>query len=145
MLSQVVMGLAIVVVTIVITAVFIGFAEKAISTVSLWLMRPPYISKTIIALSIVATWLLMAIAASIWIWAIAFVAIDQFETWESAVYFSLVCFTTVGFGDIVLDQPWRILSGICAANGLLNFGICAAFVIELFARLHSLRTNGHAS
>lgn len=143
MLLQIVMGVAIVALTIVITAVFIGFAERVISTVSFWLMRPPYIGKTIVALSIVAIWLLAAISASIWIWAIVFRATDQSETWESAVYFSLVCFTTVGFGDIILDQPWRILSGICAANGLLNFGICAAFVIELFARLYSLRTNGN--
>ena len=35
-------------------------------------------------------------------------------------YFSIVTFTTLGYGDITLaDHEWRLLSGIEALNGIL--------------------------
>ncbi|MGF1621745.1 MAG: ion channel [Rhodomicrobiaceae bacterium] len=54
------------------------------------------------------------------------------ETW---VYFSLVSFTTLGFGDIILMKEWRILSGMMAANGLIIFGLTAAVLIDFLSRL----------
>ncbi|MEO1398607.1 MAG: ion channel, partial [Pseudomonadota bacterium] len=33
--------------------------------------------------------------------------------------FSIVSFTTVGYGDVVVDKGWRILSGFVSINGLL--------------------------
>ncbi len=54
---------------------------------------------------------------------------------EPAVYFSLVTFTTLGYGDITLGEDWRILSALCAANGLLLFGFSTAFLVELMRRL----------
>jgi hypothetical protein len=50
------------------------------------------------------------------------------ETLETAVYFSTVTFTTLGFGDITLDEDWRLLSSFEAANGLLMFGWSTALV-----------------
>ena len=55
---------------------------------------------------------------------------------ETAVYFSPVSFTTLGFGDIVLDRPHRLLSGMLAANGLVLFGLTAALLIGLIRSLH---------
>jgi hypothetical protein len=67
---------------------------------------------------------------AVWIWAIAFYALGVFITVEASVYFSLVAFTTLGFGDILLPQEWRLLGGICAANGLLMIGLLTAILVE---------------
>ena len=40
----------------------------------------------------------------------------MFHALEPALYFSLVSFSTLGFGDIILDEKWRLLSGLTAAN-----------------------------
>ena len=39
---------------------------------------------------------------NVWIWASVFIIVGAFDTLEPALYFSLVSFTTVGFGDITL-------------------------------------------
>jgi hypothetical protein len=61
--------------------------------------------------------------------------IGAFDSLESAVYFSLVSFTTLGFGDIILGKEWRILSGMMAANGLLIFGLTTAVLVDFLSRL----------
>lgn len=70
------------------------------------------------------------VTVSVWIWAIALWQLDIFQTIEASVYFSLVAFTTLGFGDILLPIEWRLLGGLAAANGLLNFGILTAMLVE---------------
>lgn len=71
----------------------------------------------------------------VWIWAILFRTLGIFATMEEAVYFSMVSFTTVGYGDVVVEKGWRILSGFVAVNGLLAFGIFTAFLIELMRKI----------
>ncbi|MEO1487957.1 MAG: potassium channel family protein [Pseudomonadota bacterium] len=40
-------------------------------------------------------------------------------TFNDALYFSIVCYTTLGFGDIYPSGELRLLSGIEALNGLV--------------------------
>ena len=59
----------------------------------------------------------------------------MFATLEASVYFSLVAYTTLGFGDILLPNDWRLLSGMAAANGLLNFGLLTAILVETLRQI----------
>ena len=65
--------------------------------------------------------------------------LGAFETLERALYFSVVVFTTLGFGDITLPEPLRLLSGLSAANGLLLFGLSTAYLVEFLSGLRQLR------
>lgn len=60
--------------------------------------------------------LLMLHVTEILLWALAYLFLvpgDQMATLESAVYFSFVTYTTLGYGDITLGEyEWRILSGV---------------------------------
>ena len=60
------------------------------------------------------------------IWATLFMIIGEFEHFATALYFSGVTFATLGYGDIVLSEHWRLLSGVEAANGILMFGVSTA-------------------
>ena len=51
-------------------------------------------------------------------------------TLAEAVHFSLAAFTTLGLGDVVPATEWRLLAGMEAANGFLNFGLLTALLIE---------------
>lgn len=95
-----------------------------------WAARPPHFIKLVFALLIALLWSILMVTTSVWIWAIAFWFLQIFETIESAVYFSLVAFTTLGFGDILLPVEWRLLGGLAAANGLLIFGLLTAMLVE---------------
>ena len=74
--------------------------------------------------------LLGVITAGVWVWGLALFWLKAFPTLEEAVYFSLVAYTTLGLGDIVPAKAWRVLSGMEAANGLLNFGLLTALLVE---------------
>jgi len=67
----------------------------------------------------------------VWIWASVFLIAGAFKELEPSLYFTLIAYTTVGFGDITLGPDWRLLSGLTAANGFLNFGWSTAYMVEL--------------
>jgi hypothetical protein len=79
-------------------------------------------------LGVFVMWLFLATVTEVWAWALLYVGLGAIETLETAVYFSTVTFTTLGFGDITLDEDWRLLSSFEAANGLLMFGWSTALV-----------------
>ena len=54
--------------------------------------------------------------------------ISEIKTLEEAIYFSLVTFTTLGFGDITIGPNYRILTGIEAMNGILLIGWSTALM-----------------
>jgi hypothetical protein len=62
-------------------------------------------------------------------WALLYRALGAFEDFETAVYFSGVTFTTLGYGDVVLHGRMRLLAPLQAANGLMMFGITTALFI----------------
>jgi hypothetical protein len=96
--------------------------------------KPTHTFKVVLILSVSTLWLLAALSIAIWIWAGFFQLLGCFSSLEESLYFSMVSFTTVGFGDVTLPQQWRILSGMIAANGLVLFGLNTAFLIEVLHR-----------
>jgi voltage-gated potassium channel Kch len=68
------------------------------------------------------------------IWAAAyekFIPVNELATFEEAVYFSFVTFTTLGYGDITLSESWRLLSGIEALNGIILVGWTTAMIFSV--------------
>ena len=58
--------------------------------------------------------------------------IPEFET---ALYFSITSYTTVGYGDVLLTPPWRLLGPIEAAVGILMFGWSTAIIVATITRI----------
>jgi len=133
MFVQLATGTAIVTLTIIVIAAFIGAAILVLTRVGEWFVSQPRLYKTIVSLIGVVLWLLAALTA--WLWAAALMGLGIFESFETGLYFAVVAFTTLGFGDITLPQEWRLLSGICSANGLLLFGLSTAFLVDFFRQL----------
>ena len=68
------------------------------------------------------------------IWAAAYMAlvpINELASFEEAVYFSFVTFTTLGYGDISLSEGYRLLSGIEALNGIILVGWTTAMIFSV--------------
>jgi hypothetical protein len=68
------------------------------------------------------------------LWAAAYLAllpVDELASFEEAVYFSFVTFTTLGYGEITLTAGWRLLSGIEALNGILLVGWTTAMIFAI--------------
>lgn len=68
------------------------------------------------------------------LWAAAYLAVlpaGELDSFEEAVYFSFVTFTTLGYGDITLSEGRRLLSGIEALNGILLVGWTTAMLFAV--------------
>ena len=81
--------------------------------------------------------LLMFLAAvlEVTIWAAVYLGVGAISALEQALYFSMVTFTTLGYGDVVLKEGWRILASFEGANGIIMFGWTTALI---FAVVHHL-------
>ncbi|MCP1169451.1 ion channel [Limimaricola litoreus] len=106
-----------------------------------WVTRPPHGPKLTAILSLAMRWTLLMMSASVWIWAMAFWGLRIFPTVEASVYFALVVFTTLGYGDVLLPVEWCLLGGLAAANGLLIFGLLTEMLVETL-RQTRLRQRG---
>lgn len=60
----------------------------------------------------------------------------QFESFSEALYFSIVTFTTLGYGDISLTSDWRLLSGLEAINGIMLIGWSTAMMYSLIQKIY---------
>jgi Ion channel len=130
MFIQIALGTTLLLISILLAAVSAWVMEIAFVRGNDWLMREPHRPKLMILIAVVSLWVLGVITAGIWVWAGAFYVLGVFSTLEESVYFAMVTFTTLGFGDLLLPLEWRLLAGMAAANGLLNFGLLTALLVE---------------
>ena len=74
----------------------------------------------------------------IWLYGVVYLSLGALPDFESALYFSTTSFTTIGYGDVVLERSWRLFGAVEGANGLLLFGWSTAFLIAVTARMRIL-------
>jgi hypothetical protein len=74
----------------------------------------------------------------IWLYALVFQGMGAVPDFETALYFSTVNFSTLGYGDVLLEKQWRVFGAIEAANGLIMFGWSTAFLISVIGRMRML-------
>lgn len=70
------------------------------------------------------------------IWALSYFQLQALTNFEEALYFSIVTFTTLGYGDITLHENWRILASLQAANGILIFGWSTAIIAAVVQKFY---------
>jgi voltage-gated potassium channel len=79
---------------------------------------------------LVGSLLLLHLAEAV-VWALFFALVSGLPDLESAAYFSLTSYTTVGYGDVVLPEPWRLLGPIEAAVGVLMLGWSTGILVAV--------------
>jgi len=80
----------------------------------------------ILRLAVVMVLMLLGNMAQMVIWAVLFLLLGEFSDFSTAVYHSAVNFVTLGYGDIVMSERWRLLGPLEAINGILMFGVSTA-------------------
>ena len=70
------------------------------------------------------------------LWAVVFWHAQELPNLETALYFSLATYTTIGFGDVVVGPGWRVLAGIEGLTGILLVGWSTAFVFAVVNRMY---------
>jgi len=74
----------------------------------------------------------------IWIYAALYRVLGEVKSFEEALYFSTVSFSTLGYGDVVLSPRWRLVGAIEGANGMILIAWSTAFLLTVTSRLKIL-------
>jgi len=86
------------------------------------------------------TWLLILIhVAEITVWALFYLWGGCLPDAESALYFSGVTYATIGYGDLVLPKPWRMLGPLEGLTGILMCGLSAGLFFAVVSRIYASR------
>ena len=139
MFLQIALGSAIILATILVGGLGVWALETGLLLSHAWLIRPPHRIKMMVVLCGAAVGVIALFTIGVWVWALTFVWLDVFESLEHSLYFALVTYTTLGFGDVLLPLEWRVLAGMASANGLLSMGIYTAILVEVVRQVRLLQ------
>jgi polyferredoxin len=82
--------------------------------------------------------LLVAHIAEVVIWSLAYAFLAVAPPEADLLYFAFVNYTTLGYGDVVPAERWRLLGPMAAMNGVLLFGWSTAVIFEVLRQaMHS--------
>ena len=125
-----------------VMATVVGVAQRA-STKKL---LHPSLFLAVVMVPIVAV-LMATHTAEVMVWALAYSLVDAAPDNVQLVYFAFVNYATLGYGDIVPVDRWKLLGPLTAMNGALLFGWSTAVMFEVLRRTmgHSGLVNGTAT
>ncbi|MFD1796244.1 two pore domain potassium channel family protein [Paracoccus aurantiacus] len=132
---QIALGSVLMMGTVVLAGLTVWLLECLMGRVGGWFRRGRAGVKLMLGVMAMSLWALFTITLAVWLWAFTFLHLGAFGTMEESAYFTLVTFTTLGYGDVVLPQGLRILGGLAAVNGMLNIGILTAILLETIRQL----------
>ena len=132
MLVEILMAAGLVVVTVFIHAAGISALLRAMMR-SHALATSGFLPVTRFVIA-VTCWLIVIQVIEISVWGLFYLWRGCLPDAESAFYFSGVTYTTVGYGDLVLPKPWRMLAPLEALTGILMCGLSTGLFFALVSR-----------
>ena len=90
--------------------------------------------RLITVMSATVSVLMVAHASEVFVWALAYGIVDAAPADADLVYFAFVNYTTLGYGDVIPVENWRLLGPVTAMNGVLLFGWSTAVIFEVLRR-----------
>jgi hypothetical protein len=137
MLSKILIACALVAVTVAVHAVGLAVLLRA-------LMKSQVLAPArfwlITWLLVRVTWCLILIhLVEISVWGMFYFWQDCLPDAESAFYFAGVTYTTVGYGDLVLPKPWRMLGPVEGLTGILMCGLSTGLFFAVLSKVFEAR------
>jgi hypothetical protein len=68
------------------------------------------------------------------VWSLAYSMVNAAPAGVDLIYFAFVNYTTLGYGDVLPVERWRLLGPITAMNGIVLFGWSTALIFEVLRR-----------
>ena len=141
MLLRLIQGIMLLGLTVAIHAAVLGgmlhkFQKHVQASQTLGFVATSFLLTRIAAITVLAHLAEIAIWAGFYYWK------EALPSLETSFYFSSVTYATIGYGDIVLPQPWRVLAAMEGLTGILMCGWSGAFFFAAVNRLYMVR---HAS
>jgi len=101
-------------------------------------MEPRTVHSAIILIGVFGALMFLHIVENC-IWAAFYNGLGLFGNYETSLYFSFGTYTTIGYGDVLLPQKWRLLGSLEGISGVLLCGLSAAFLFAVVNALFQFR------
>ena len=139
MFQQLILAFALICVTVAIHAV--GSVYVVLPAAGLWSQggNSARLPRPIWTLIRLISGLLLLHLLEMTVWAIAFVIVGMLPDFETALYFSLKSYTTVGYGDVLPSEAWRLVGPLEAAVGVLMLGLSTGFIVAAVQKVFADR------
>jgi hypothetical protein len=141
MLRQFLVGAAVSLGNIAIHALVMAVVIRVTRIAGEMATSRPSVRLIVVMISTVSV-LMVAHFAEVLVWAMAYEIFDTAPAGSDLIYFAFVNFTTLGYGDVVPVERWRLLGPMTAMNGVLLFGWSTAVIFEVLRTVLIERRTG---
>ena len=103
------------------------------------IMKRPALWRADLLMGSIVFMLLALHVAEICFWAATLVYSNLAPDWRTAGFFAGNTYTTVGYGNFILPDGWRMLAPIIAISGLFTFGWSGSVLVDFVRRINTIR------
>lgn len=97
----------------------------------------------VLAMNTVVIGIFAVLTIEVWLWAACYSLLGVVKDFPTALYFSTITFSTVGYGDVVPEHSWRLLAALEGVDGFLLIGWSTAYLIAAGIRVGPFRSGEH--
>jgi Ion channel len=133
MLRQFLVGGGASVCNIVIHALVMAAVVRVVHMADAKTISQPMLRLIVIMIATVSV-LMAAHVCEVMVWSLCYAIVDAAPPGADRLYFAFVNYTTLGYGDVIPVERWRLLGPMTAMNGVLLFGWSTAVIFEVLRR-----------
>lgn len=143
MLANLVLGTALISGTVLIhTLGLIVVSRSVVNLIDRFRLHRHDVGRTVAMIATVLS-IFLVHTIEVWVWALLYILLGALDRLNDAVYFSAATFSTLGYGDVTLPMPWRVLGSLEGINGFLLIGWSTAYLVGASTRYGPFRTEEH--
>ena len=133
MVRQFLMGGVISICNIMIHALVMTAVVRASQATAVMAASRPNLLLIVVMVATVSI-LMVAHTCEVIVWSLAYGLVDAAPANSNVLYFAFVNYTTLGYGDVLPVERWRLLGPMTAMNGVLLFGWSTAVIFEVLRK-----------
>ncbi|MEW9805269.1 potassium channel family protein [Mesorhizobium marinum] len=142
MLANLLAGTAVISATVIIHLIgLIAVTDVTASVTGRLNLHRRWIGVISMILSVLGIFLVMSV--EIWLWAVFHFFFGVVPDFATALYFSTTTFATVGYGDVIPAEEWRLFAALEGVNGFLLIGWSTAYLVAAGIRIGPFRAGEH--
>ena len=133
MLRQLLIGGGVSLINIAIHAVVMTMVVQVARLAATTKIVHPALFLMAVMIPTVSVWMVTH-TLEVMVWSLAYWTVGAAPAGADHLYFAFVNYATLGYGDIVPVERWRLLGPITAMNGALLFGWSTAVMFEVLRK-----------
>ena len=87
--------------------------------------------------------LLGIMTVEVWVWGLAYALLGVTRQFSDGLFLSTAMFSTVGYGELVANPHWNLLTALEGINGFLLIGWSTAYLVGAATRHGPFRPGEH--